>query len=132
MLFSKVRQTAETNRQAQILEVQKQALIASVTSSPPGVGVSVLLVDDNSINLNLLATFMKKQRHAYDTATNGLEALHAYQAHTDPTRLPEKSENSLLLQNRPELTAQSFDFVLMDVNMPQMDVSSLSPLSPKF
>jgi len=127
MLFSKVRQTAETNRQAQILETQKQALLANVTSSPPGVGVSVLLVDDNSINLNLLATFMKKQRHAYDTATNGLEALQAYQAHTDPTRLPEKSENSLLLQNRPELTAQSFDFVLMDVNMPKMDVSKMSP-----
>lgn len=132
MLFPKVRQTAETNRQAQILETQTQALLANVTNAPSGVGVSVLLVDDNSINLNLLATFMRKQRHAYDTATNGLEALQAYQAHTDPTRLPEKSENSLLLQNRPELTAQSFDFVLMDVNMPQMDVSSIAPPSPNF
>lgn len=121
MLFPKARQGVETNRQAGISEAQKQALITNATSSPPSVGVSVLLVDDNSINLNLLATFMKKQRHAYDTATNGLEALQAYQTYFDPTRLPEKSENSLLLQNRPALTAQSFDFVLMDINMPQMD-----------
>lgn len=126
MLFPKARQSVETNHLLGY-EAQKQALITNVTSSSPSVGVSVLLVDDNSINLNLLATFMKKQRHAYDTATNGLEALHAYQAQIDPTRLPEKSENSLLLQNRSELTAQSFDFVLMDINMPKMDVSISYP-----
>ncbi|KAI4716275.1 hypothetical protein E4T48_07535 [Aureobasidium sp. EXF-10727] len=119
MLMAKVRQSVDANRQVDSLEAQKQALMPSVT--PPVPGVSVLLVDDNNINLNLLATFMKKQRHAYDTATNGLEALQAYQAHIDPTRLPKDSENSLLLQNEPELTAQSFNFVLMDINMPQMD-----------
>ncbi|KAG9659379.1 rhamnogalacturonate lyase, partial [Aureobasidium melanogenum] len=119
MLMAKVRQSVEANRQVDALEAQKQALMPSVTLPVPS--VSVLLVDDNNINLNLLATFMKKQRHAYDTATNGLEALQAYQAHVDPTRLPEGSENSHLLQKQPQLIAQSFDFVLMDVNMPEMD-----------
>ncbi|KAI5236225.1 hypothetical protein E4T43_08782 [Aureobasidium subglaciale] len=121
MLMFKVRQSVEANRQAEIIDAQKQALMPGVNASAPIAGVSVLLVDDNSINLNLLATFMKKQRHAYDTATNGLEAVQAYKAHFDPTRLPQDSENSLLLQNQHKLTAQSFDFVLMDVNMPQMD-----------
>jgi CheY-like chemotaxis protein len=124
MLMAKVRQNTEANRQADVLEAQQQPLVPGIATSPTTPGISVLLVDDNSINLNLLATFMKKQRHAYDTATNGLEALQAYQAQIDPTRLPEKSENSLLLQNQSKLTAQSFDFCLMDVNMPQMDVST--------
>ncbi|KEQ62322.1 uncharacterized protein M437DRAFT_35031, partial [Aureobasidium melanogenum CBS 110374] len=119
MLMAKVRQSVEANRQVDTLEAQKQALMPNVPAPVPG--VSVLLVDDNNINLNLLATFMKKQRHAYDTATNGLEAFQAYQAHIDPTRLPAGSENSLLLQKQPQLTAQSFDFVLMDINMPEMD-----------
>jgi CheY-like chemotaxis protein len=124
MLMAKVRQNTEANRQADVLEAQQQPFVPGIATSPTTPGISVLLVDDNSINLNLLATFMKKQRHAYDTATNGLEALQAYQAQIDPTRLPEKSENSLLLQNQSKLTAQSFDFCLMDVNMPQMDVST--------
>jgi CheY-like chemotaxis protein len=124
LLMAKVRQNTETNRQVEVFEAQKSALLSNVVDSPPLLGVSVLLVDDNNINLNLLATFMKKQRHAYDTATNGLEAIQAYQAQFDPTRLPEKSENSLLLQNSSKLTAQSFDFVLMDLNMPLMDVST--------
>jgi CheY-like chemotaxis protein len=124
LLMAKVRQNSEANRQVEVLEAQKQVLLPDIVSPPPALGVSVLLVDDNNINLNLLATFMKKQRHAYDTATNGLEAVQAYQAQFDPTRLPEKSENSLLLQNNSKLTAQSFDFVLMDLNMPLMDVST--------
>jgi CheY-like chemotaxis protein len=123
MLMAQARQGAEDSGQAELLEARKQALMPSLASHSPIQGVSVLLVDDNNINLTLLATFMKKQRHAYDTATNGVEALQVYQAQIDPTRLPGQSANSLLLQNRSELTAQSFDFVLMDINMPKMDVS---------
>lgn len=39
-----------------------------------------LLVDDNDINVKILASFMKKLGHSYDTATNGLEALQMYTA----------------------------------------------------
>jgi CheY-like chemotaxis protein len=123
MLMAQARQGVEDSGQVELLEARKQALMPSFASHSPIQGVSVLLVDDNNINLTLLATFMKKQRHAYDTATNGVEALQVYQAQIDPTRLPGQSANSLLLQNRSELTAQSFDFVLMDINMPKMDVS---------
>ncbi|KAH8198017.1 hypothetical protein TruAng_007792 [Truncatella angustata] len=38
-----------------------------------------LLVDDNAINLRILATYMKKLGHAYDTASDGLEALKAFE-----------------------------------------------------
>lgn len=37
-----------------------------------------LLVDDNDINLKILASFMKRLGHGYDTAANGLEALQMY------------------------------------------------------
>jgi hypothetical protein len=124
MLMANIRRSVEDSGQSEVLEARKEALMPNVTTSPIVAGISVLLVDDNNINLTLLATFMKKQRHAYDTATNGLEALQAYQAQIDPTRLPGESENSLLLHNHSELTAQSFHFVLMDLNMPLMDVST--------
>lgn len=39
-----------------------------------------LLVDDNDINLKILASFMKRLGHDYDTASNGLEALQMYTA----------------------------------------------------
>lgn len=59
---------------------------------------SVLLVDDNSINLKLLVTFMKKIKLPYAEAMNGLEALNKFKE-----------------ADRP------FDFVLMDLQMPIMD-----------
>ncbi|KAH9883944.1 hypothetical protein F4778DRAFT_582739 [Xylariomycetidae sp. FL2044] len=59
---------------------------------------NVLVVDDNTINLKLLVTFMKKINLPYAQATNGLEAVTEYK----------KAE-------RP------FDFVLMDLQMPVMD-----------
>lgn len=40
-----------------------------------------LLVDDNDINLKILASFMKRLGHQYDTAVNGLEALQMYTSH---------------------------------------------------
>lgn len=39
-----------------------------------------LLVDDNDINLKILASFMKRLGHGYDMASNGLEALQMYTA----------------------------------------------------
>lgn len=41
---------------------------------------SVLLVDDNDVNLKLLVAFMKKAKFPYYTASNGLEALEVYKA----------------------------------------------------
>lgn len=42
-----------------------------------------LLVDDNDINLKILASFMKRLGHEYDTAVNGLEALQMYTANPE-------------------------------------------------
>ncbi|KAI3396796.1 hypothetical protein diail_11696 [Diaporthe ilicicola] len=57
-----------------------------------------LLVDDNDINLKILASFMNRLDHEYDTAVNGLEALQMY-------------------TSNPGL----YPFVLMDISMPLMD-----------
>ncbi|EAW09112.1 putative sensor histidine kinase/response regulator [Aspergillus clavatus NRRL 1] len=59
---------------------------------------SVLLVDDNDVNLKLLVAFMKKAKFPYLTASNGLEALEVYKAHF------------------PQVPV-----VLMDISMPVMD-----------
>ncbi|KEQ70661.1 hypothetical protein M436DRAFT_52873 [Aureobasidium namibiae CBS 147.97] len=77
-------------------EPQGQAQAASVPH--------VLLVDDNSINLQLLVMFMKKHKMPYQEATNGQEALDKYIefGSGDP--------------NKPHL-----DFILMDISMPVMN-----------
>jgi CheY-like chemotaxis protein len=58
----------------------------------------LLLVDDNSVNLRILVTYMTKLKCEHVTATNGLEALEIYRNST-----------------------RRFDYVLMDVSMPVMD-----------
>lgn len=121
-LILKVCESDEANRKADVLDAQKQALMSRVPNTQPTTpGISVLLVDDNSINLNLLATFMKKQRHAYDTAVNGLEAFQAYQTASNPTHLPGDGDRPCLVQRTTPLKAWAYDFVLMDINMPVMD-----------
>ncbi|KEQ68365.1 hypothetical protein M436DRAFT_76988 [Aureobasidium namibiae CBS 147.97] len=57
-----------------------------------------LLVDDNAINLRLLATFMKKLGHTSETAVNGLEAFEKFKA-----------------------SSWRFTTVLMDISMPVMN-----------
>lgn len=65
---------------------------------------TILLVDDNAINLKLLVVFAKRQNLRYEEATNGLEALTKYKSEAMATDPP----------------ARPFDFVLMDLSMPVM------------
>lgn len=63
---------------------------------------SVLLVDDNEVNLKLLVAFVRKAKYAYETAMDGLEALNTYkEASRDPKR--------------------AFRVVVIDIQMPVMD-----------
>ncbi|KAJ4213700.1 hypothetical protein NW759_010696 [Fusarium solani] len=57
-----------------------------------------LLVDDNFINLKILTSYMKKLKQPYQTATNGQEALSAY-----------------------EMDSGRYVCILMDISMPIMD-----------
>ncbi|KAJ5640285.1 uncharacterized protein N7484_008147 [Penicillium longicatenatum] len=53
----------------------------TVTQQPDNSQPSVLLVDDNEVNLKLLVAFVKKEGWSFMTASNGLEAVKTYQAH---------------------------------------------------
>ncbi|GAD94036.1 sensor histidine kinase/response regulator, putative [Paecilomyces variotii No. 5] len=57
---------------------------------------NILLVEDNSLNLKILETTMKKAGHRYQSATNGVEALQKYKA-------------------------SNFNAIIMDLSMPVMD-----------
>jgi CheY-like chemotaxis protein len=66
-----------------------------------------LCVDDNKINLRLLVTLMRKERHTYEQSENGQEALEVFKASNGN----ESSDDS----------RKPFDFVLMDIGMPVMN-----------
>ncbi|KAL4733188.1 hypothetical protein BDV11DRAFT_210397 [Aspergillus similis] len=71
------------------------------SSVPPVSGApenKVLIVDDNEINLKVLARLMSKLSYQHATATNGLIAFNEYKESPD-----------------------SFSMVLMDISMPLMD-----------
>ncbi|RDW63495.1 hypothetical protein BP6252_11040 [Coleophoma cylindrospora] len=63
-----------------------------------GAELKILLVEDNEINLKLLVAYMDKLKIPHETAINGLEALHKYQA-----------------------ARGAFNFIFMDISMPVMD-----------
>jgi signal transduction histidine kinase/ActR/RegA family two-component response regulator len=77
---------------------RKQHDRPSETDTEPQNQQYFLLVDDNAINLRLLATFMKKLGYTSETAVNGLEAFEKFKA--SPTR---------------------FTTILMDISMPVMN-----------
>ncbi|HWQ55239.1 MAG TPA: two-component regulator propeller domain-containing protein [Bryobacteraceae bacterium] len=64
--------------------------------APPGRTLKVLLVEDNAINEKLASRLLEKQGHSVSVARNGREAIEA-------------------------IARESFDVVLMDVQMPEMD-----------
>ncbi|KAJ5139329.1 uncharacterized protein N7515_004177 [Penicillium bovifimosum] len=59
---------------------------------------SVLLVEDNPVNLKILVAYMKKEDLNYTTATNGLEAVREFEA-----------------------SPGKFGMILLDLSMPVMD-----------
>jgi CheY-like chemotaxis protein len=68
----------------------------------PNPSSTLLLVDDNKINLQLLTMYAKKRSYPYLAATDGLMAVRAYQqAHHNSSQIP--------------------SVILMDINMPTMD-----------
>jgi CheY-like chemotaxis protein len=72
----------------------------------PTVGLHILAVDDNAVNLQLLQRYLQKRKHdTIITARNGFEAVEAYKAALSNT----------------ELHLQTFDVVFMDISMPGMD-----------
>ncbi|KAF8629630.1 hypothetical protein AX15_003364 [Amanita polypyramis BW_CC] len=67
-----------------------------ISENPIVPPISVLIVDDNSINQTILSTFMKKKKIQYDIANNGLEAVEKWKT-------------------------GAFHLILMDIQMPVMD-----------
>ncbi|KAH8649324.1 hypothetical protein BX600DRAFT_517697 [Xylariales sp. PMI_506] len=85
-----------------------QQTLTGETSTPPVLEANspapsehssrFLLVDDNHINLKILASYMKKLGKPYMTATNGLEAVESYRREPD-----------------------RYTCIFMDISMPVMD-----------
>ncbi|KAJ5953356.1 hypothetical protein N7454_000252 [Penicillium verhagenii] len=73
-----------------------EIIVPQIETQPKS--MNVLIVDDNSINLKIMSTFIRKIGCHYETALNGLIALEKYQSAKQP-----------------------YDFVLMDISMPVMD-----------
>lgn len=75
---------------------------------PSTARVSVLIVDDNTINQRLLQSYMRKAKRSYTLAGDGVEAVEAYQ-------------QAILETEQSHYHSPAFDLILMDINMPRMD-----------
>ncbi|TKA78586.1 hypothetical protein B0A55_03872 [Friedmanniomyces simplex] len=105
---------------------------------PPASGLSLLLVDDNQINLQLLVNYATKQGHRKTTATDGHQAVEAYKAaclasihstttnpplntagiasrsHHPPTPIPTPIASPIVAPAAPDKP----QVILMDISMP--------------
>ena len=80
------------------LSLKSSAALPSTQNSDVAENATVLLVEDNEINMKLLTALMRKLGLPYECAANGREALDTYR------RSPSK-----------------FFLILMDISMPVMD-----------
>lgn len=93
------------------------SLADGVQEDPDDSGPSVLLVDDNDLNLQLLVAYTKKSNYEYMTARNGAEAIHIYKAHPDSFRVIILGLCHALPYFYPLLQA----LTELDISMPVMD-----------
>jgi CheY-like chemotaxis protein len=99
-------------------------------SAPPASSSRVptlLLVDDNEINLWLLVAFAKKLKYSYITAVDGLCAVEAFkEAHRRHTSGEQRDEAAIATNSHDNVDAARLgggvpNVILMDINMPVMD-----------
>ena len=103
-LLKPVRQLELREAIARVLSAKQQAQVMSLVTPyslqqdthRPATGLHILLAEDNAVNQKLAVRLLEKRGHHVVVAANGKAALAA-------------------------LDEQSFDLVLMDVNMPEMD-----------
>lgn len=77
-------ETPTETKAAEHLEQESTTSSQSPTISGVHTSEPFLLVDDNPINLQVLSMYCKKNKHAYATATDGLEAYDTYRSATVP------------------------------------------------
>ena len=86
----------DPDRQDALSQATRPSHLPALDSLPPGPPLSVLLVEDNTINRFLLRRFLESGGHHVTEATDGLEAVDC-------------------------ATTTAFDVILMDISMPRMD-----------
>ncbi|KAL4786860.1 hypothetical protein BJX76DRAFT_364708 [Aspergillus varians] len=92
------RDEVPATRKVSITTSPQEPLASSCGPPVPSGSGKVLLVDDNDLNIKVLAKLMSKLGYQYTTATNGLVALNTYKE-----------------------SPATFKMILMDLSMPVMD-----------
>jgi CheY-like chemotaxis protein len=95
-------------------EQQMNGTILPSTLPLKNAAPTLLLVDDNKVNLQLLTMYAKKQGYQYISATDGQMAVNAYQKAHEVSN-PVDGVDSAASDSRVP------DVILMDINMPVMD-----------
>jgi CheY-like chemotaxis protein len=89
-----------------------KAVAVAVADADEGQPLRLLIVDDNRINLTVLMSTAKKLGYSFTTASNGLEAVQAYEStyHRRRATHPHEQGNQSV-----------FDVIFMDISMPVMN-----------
>ncbi|PPJ56157.1 hypothetical protein CBER1_09171 [Cercospora berteroae] len=99
-----------------------QHAAAAATSTLPN--LSLLLVDDNTINLRILEAFAQKGGHHYRKACNGQEAVDLYRNAASGDTSEQQKDNPIIPATDPHARGAPMrkpEIILMDINMPIMD-----------
>ncbi|KAK3073530.1 hypothetical protein LTR53_004819 [Teratosphaeriaceae sp. CCFEE 6253] len=125
--------TKTTSPPAVVMEPLVPGLPPSKESSrnPPLSGLSLLLVDDNPINLQLLVNYATKQGFRKTTASDGRQAVEVYKAACLSSGTGRATSAPFLATNGPFAGGHSLDtslepsqkpqVILMDISMPIMN-----------